>query len=30
MEPPVSLPKAAGVSLAATEAAEPPLDPPGT
>ena len=30
IEPPVSVPVAAGVSLAATEAAEPPEEPPGT
>ena len=29
-DPPVSVPKAAGTSLAATAAADPPLDPPGT
>ena len=30
IEPPVSEPSAAGASRAATAAAEPPLDPPGT
>ncbi len=30
MEPPVSLPRAQRASPAATAAAEPPLDPPGT
>src|SRR5580704_8303631 len=30
MEPPVSLPKPIAASYAATAAAEPPLDPPGT
>ncbi|MQM39563.1 hypothetical protein KBTX_03593 [wastewater metagenome] len=30
MEPPVSVPVAAGVSRAATAAAEPPDEPPGT
>ena len=30
IEPPVSDPSAAGASRAATAAAEPPLDPPGT
>ena len=29
-EPPVSVPVAAGTSRAATEAAEPPEEPPGT
>ena len=30
MEPPVSLPRENGASSAATHAAEPPDDPPGT
>ncbi len=30
MEPPVSLPRASGVMFAATAAAEPPDEPPGT
>ena len=30
MEPPVSLPRAAGTNPAATAAAEPPEEPPGT
>ena len=30
MEPPVSLPSAHGAWKAATAAAEPPLEPPGT
>src|SRR5258706_9369459 len=30
MEPPVSDPKPSGLNAAATEAALPPLDPPGT
>ena len=30
IEPPVSVPSASGASPAATAAAEPPLDPPGT
>ena len=30
MEPPVSLPRAQSASPAATAAAEPPLEPPGT
>ena len=30
MEPPVSVPVAAGASMAATAAAEPPDEPPGT
>ena len=30
MEPPVSVPVAAGASPAATAAAEPPEEPPGT
>jgi len=29
MDPPVSVPSAAGTSPAATAAADPPLDPPG-
>ena len=30
MEPPVSVPRVHGASAAATAAADPPLDPPGT